>query len=107
MIAEKLLTKLDKIKSGRYTTSDFIIADAKDGDMAFGIAAPGPELSDISVKESTGVGQLKYRDRAHYLDAMQAMAHSELIDILLMSASSAETLQNAQLFTKTNVTPAT
>ncbi len=106
MIAEKLHTKLDKIKSGRYTPSDFIIADAKDGDMAFGIAAPGPDLSETSTKKRTGVGQLKYRARAHYLDAMQAMAHSELIDILLMSASSAETLHNAELFTKTNVTPA-
>ena len=33
--------KLTKIKSNSYTKADFIIADAKDGDMAFGCATAG------------------------------------------------------------------
>ena len=34
--------KLVRIRAGNYTPADFIIADAKDPDMAFGIACPGP-----------------------------------------------------------------
>lgn len=101
MIAEKLKTKLDKIKSGHYQPTDFIIADAKDGDMAFGIAAPGPVLNSAADD-----GYTDYKKREDYLAAMTAMAESELIDILLMSASSAETLQAGKLFEKVAVTPA-
>jgi len=96
MIRRRLQNKLEKIKSGRYETTDFIIADAKDGDMAFGIAAPGPVVGDTS-------GQ-KFKSRQEYLANMEAMAQSELIDILLLSASSAERLTDAKLFEKTDVT---
>ena len=34
--------KLARIRAGNYTPADFIMADAKDPDMAFGIACPGP-----------------------------------------------------------------
>jgi len=37
MIKQRLLDKLANIKAGSYKADDFIIADAKDGDMAFGI----------------------------------------------------------------------
>ena len=40
-MTKRLDAKLDRIRSGRYTPADFIIADAKDPDMAFGCAAPG------------------------------------------------------------------
>jgi len=104
MITAKLKNKLDKIKSGQYKPTDFIIADAKDGDMAFGIAAPGP-VSD-GTAGSAGQKLTQYRKRSDYLAAMTAMAESELIDILLMSASSAETLHAAGLFNSVDVTPA-
>ena len=115
MIATQLTTKLDKIKSGHYQPSSFIIADAKDGDMAFGIAAPGPVMaSDGPLLASDGPAlssekdgaDVEYKSRADYLAAMTAMAESDLIDILLMSASSAETLHAEKLFTDSNVTPA-
>ena len=35
--------KLEKIKKLNYKPKDFIIADAKDADMAMGIITPGPE----------------------------------------------------------------
>ena len=41
-MSRRLDRKLDAILAGRYTPDDFIIADAKDADMAFGVAAPGP-----------------------------------------------------------------
>lgn len=89
-----LTTKLDRIRSGTYTPNDFIIADAKDGDMAFGITAPGPD------------GQGGWKTRAHHLDAIRQMSQSELVDIMLMSASSAERLVKEGVFNQSPVTPA-
>ncbi len=96
MINQRLKDKLDKITAGTYQPTDFIIADAKDGDMAFGIPAPGPD----------GSGDGHYKTRADYLNAMTAMARSGLIDILLMSLSSAEVLRKTELWSETRVTPA-
>ena len=39
----KLEQKLSRIRSGQYTRSDFIIADAKDGDMGPGMTSTGPK----------------------------------------------------------------
>jgi len=100
MIKQRLLNKLEKIKSGQYETTDFIIADAKDGDMAFGITAPGPVAADISGPPR----EQKYKTRHEYLTNMKAMAESELIDILLLSASSAEQLTRDNVFEQTDVT---
>lgn len=86
--------KLATIRSGKYTPSDFIIADAKDGDMAFGLLAPGPNP----------VGTLK--TKPEYLDAITAMTESGLIDVMLLSASSAETLTRRGVFDSSVVTPA-
>jgi len=96
MIHARLDEKLSRIRAGQYTASDFIIADAKDGDMAFGIAAPGPVAGDTS--------GLKFKNRTDYLTNMTKMAQSGLIDILLCSASSSEILHQRQLFTSTDVT---
>ena len=38
----RLDRKLDAITAGRYTPGDFVIADAKDADMAFGLTSAGP-----------------------------------------------------------------
>ena len=35
--------KLQKIKNQKYKPKDFIIADAKDGDLAMGVTTPGPQ----------------------------------------------------------------
>ncbi len=98
MMNPKLEEKLARIKSGHYQPADFIIADAKDADMAFGIAAPGPIPSD-----PTG---MKFKSRTEYLAAMKTMAQSGLIDILLCSASSLELLHDDKLFSNTDTTPA-
>src|SRR5262249_6859262 len=84
--APSLDQKLNRIRAGRYRHADFIIADAKDADMGFGLTAPGPN----------GNGGFKSRDQ--YLDAMAAMTRSGLVDIMLMSASSAEALVKRGLF---------
>ncbi len=102
MIKDNLQAKLDRIKTGNYRPEDFIIADAKDGDMAFGITAPGPCRSDGQSNGSDG----DFLNRAAYLQNMTDIANSDLIDILLMSASSAEQLTNRGVLQATEVTPA-
>ena len=91
---KQLQSKLSRIRSGQYTPEDFIIADAKDGDMAFGLLAPGPR-SDGTLKK-----------KADYLDAITAMTDSGLVDVMLLSASSAEELSHRGAFKDSRVTPA-
>ncbi|MFK7891318.1 MAG: hypothetical protein AB8B63_10925 [Granulosicoccus sp.] len=91
--------KLKKIRSGKYKATDFIIADAKDADMGFGVAAPGPTTD-------ANEGENGWKSREQYLEAMTELVNSRLIDITLMSASSAEILQRRGVFRKSKVTPA-
>lgn len=86
--------KLASIRDGKYTSHDFIIADAKDGDMAFGCAAPG--------KLANG----KTKPLSAYRDDMIKVTNSGLVDIMLMSLSSTETLVGQGAFAKNDVTPA-
>jgi DhnA family fructose-bisphosphate aldolase class Ia len=88
--------KLANIRAGRYTPADFIIADAKDGDIGFGRAAPVPD------RDNPG----RFTPRATHLQAVREMTQSGLVDIMLMSASTAERLSNEGLFKGGPVTPA-
>ena len=52
---KRLDEKLARIRAGRAERSDFVIADAKDADMAFGVTAPGPhQCPSDSHRESDG-----------------------------------------------------
>ena len=86
--------KLGNIRAGKYTPGDFIIADAKDGDIGFGRGAP--------VKDTEG----RFTPRETHLQAIREMTKSGLVDIMLMSASTAERLSNEGLFAGSDVTPA-
>jgi hypothetical protein len=92
--------KLAAVREGRYTPADFVIADAKDADMGFGLTAPGP------ARTVSGPVNDRVRSRAEYLEAMRAIVRDELVDVMLMSASSAETLVAEGLFADSAVTPA-
>ncbi len=92
--------KLARIRSGAYTPQDFIIADAKDADMAFGLTAP-PPIRDVSGRFTS-----EHSSRAIYLDAIREMTRSGLVDIMLTSASAAEILVNEGLYADNEVTPA-
>lgn len=74
-MSRRLDRKLDAILAGRFTPDDFIIADAKDADMAFGVTAPW-----------------RGRTRADYLEDMRALVAADALDILLTSASNGERL---------------
>lgn len=88
--------KLSKIHAGNYTPEDFIIADAKDGDIGFGRAAPVPD------PERPG----RHLPRETHLNAVREMTASGLVDIMLLSASTCERLSNEGIFEGSPVTPA-
>ena len=86
--ARRLDRKLSNIMAGRYTPDDFVIADAKDADMAFGVAAAGP-VTDATL---AAAGPGRHRTRREYLDAMRALVAQDELDVLLTSASNGERL---------------
>lgn len=92
--------KLARIRAGNYSPADFIIADAKDPDMAFGIASPGP-ARDASGRSLGGLAT-----RPAFLQTMREMTQSGLVDIMLTSVSTAEILHGEGLFADSPVTPA-
>jgi hypothetical protein len=79
---------------------EFIIADAKDADMALGLGAPGssPEMH---------AGEVRFKTLEEYRDQMRLITRSGLVDIMLMSASSSHALTvRERLFDNSPVTPA-
>ena len=90
-----LAAKLRRLQDD-FACSDFILADAKDADMAFGLAATGP-----SPREN------RFRTLAEYRDQIREIVSQGLIDVSLMSASTAELLAiEEQIFDQSPVTPA-
>ena len=73
--------KLAAIHADPVGALDFILADAKDADMAFGLAATG-------VDPATG----QPRSLADYRDQMREVVRQGLVDIMLMSASTNDVL---------------
>ena len=92
--------KLKNIRNSNYKPSDFIIADAKDADMGGGRRAPG------YIREENGKLTDKPASYDSYLNKMEEMTKSEMVDVMLMSMTSAEKLVNKNLFRNSQVTPA-
>jgi len=91
--------KLARIRADS-SCKDFILADAKDADMAFGLAAPGrsPEYHGH---------EARFRTLAEYRQLMREIVLAGDVDIMLMSASSSEILTiQERLFDQSPVTPA-
>ena len=77
------------------TSNTFILADAKDADMAFGIASPGRAAD----------GRL--RSLSEYREYIRKIVSQGLVDIMLMSASTSELLTiRERIFDDSGVTPA-
>jgi len=92
--------KLAAIHADPSGGKDFILADAKDADMAFGIGAPGqsPEAH---------AGEVRLRTLAEYRQSIRDVVQQGLVDILLMSASTNDLLNiGERLFAHSHVTPA-
>jgi hypothetical protein len=79
---------------------DFIVADAKDADMAFGLSAPG-------LSPEHHASEARFRTLAEYRQLIRDVVQQGLVDIALMSASSNEVLTlQERLFDNSPVTPA-
>ncbi len=95
MRLEPLFAKLAEIRanpSGR----TFILADARDADMAWGIPSFGPSRS--------GQG---FRSAPAFLEEIRAVVRQGFVDVLLASASTMDTLAHKErLFEGSPVTPA-
>src|SRR5438034_2054019 len=86
--------KLASIHADPVGAKDFILADAKDADMAAGLAATGKD-------PRSG----KPRSLADYRDQMVEVTRQGLVDIMLMSCSTGEVLTiNERLFDDSPVT---
>lgn len=92
--------KLAAIHADPAGCKEFILADAKDADMAFGIGAPGrsPEMH---------AGEVRFRTLAEYREQIREIVRQGIVDIMLMSASTNDVLTlQERLFDDSPVTPA-
>lgn len=87
--------KLQAIHADPAGAPDFILADARDADMAFGLASPGTD-------PATG----RLRSLAEYRDQIREVVRQGLVDVMLMSASTNDRLAREGLFDGSTVTPA-
>ena len=100
MIQKSLYLKLARIHADPHGCKDFILADAKDADMALAIGAPGRSPEAHS-------GELRYRTLAEFRDIITQIVEAKLVDIMLMAASTSEVLTiHKRLFDNSPVTPA-
>lgn len=94
---KSLDTKIADIRANPSSSKAFIIADAKDADMAFGVTAPGPRRTSES----------RWKTLEEYRQQIRDVVHQGLVDIMLCSASNIEHLAiNEKLFANSPITPA-
>lgn len=99
-MGKSLDEKLSRIHADPRGAKDFILADAKDPDMALGLGATGksPEAH---------AGETRYRSLQEFRDQIEAIVTQGLVDIMLMSAHTNEILTiQKRIFEKSHVTPA-
>ena len=100
MTIKSLDQKLANIHADPRAAKDFILADAKDADMALSIGAPGrsPEAHH---------GETRYRSLQEFRDIIEQIVEQGLVDIMLMSAHTSEILTiQKRIFDQSHVTPA-
>lgn len=90
--------KLSRIHADPLGARDFILADAKDADMAFGVAAPGPARPG---------SRFPHQSLEEYRGQIRQVIEQGLVDIVLMSASTSEQLALIEKrFAASPITPA-
>jgi hypothetical protein len=99
-IEKSLDRKLAAIHADPHGCKEFILADAKDADMAFGLGAPGQSPEAHS-------GELRFKTLEEYREQIRANARQGMVDIMLMSSSTNYQLTLLErLFENSHVTPA-
>jgi hypothetical protein len=92
--------KLAEIHADPSGSKAFILADAKDADMAFGIGAPGQSLERHD-------GEVRFKTLAEYREQIRQVIRQGVVDIVLMSTSTSDQLTiRERLFDGSAVTPA-
>ncbi|CAM5765309.1 hypothetical protein LMIY3S_01440 [Labrys miyagiensis] len=81
MTATRLDQKLANIKADPSGAKDFIICDAKDSDMGFGLAHAGP----VHDAEGRPTGRLK--GRIEFLEQIREIVKQDIVDLMLLSVS--------------------
>ncbi len=100
VVQKSLDQKLARIHADPRGCKDFILADAKDPDMALSIGAPGKS-------PESHPDEVRYRSLAEFRDIITHIVEEKLVDIMLMSASTSEALTiEKRLFDNSPVTPA-
>lgn len=80
---------------------EFILADAKDADMAWGIASPGKSWPADTAKPE------RFRSMPEFCEDIRSIVRQELVDIMLASVSVMDRLAHEEkLFENSPVTPA-
>lgn len=101
MAPKSLDLKLASIHRDPRGARDFILADAKDADMALSIGAPGRS------PETFEKGEARFRSLQEFRDIIEQIVEQKLVDIMLMSASTSEVLTiQKRIFDNSPVTPA-
>lgn len=95
----RLDQKLARIRAGQYTRSDFIIADAKDGDM-------GPSITSCGPKRTKDGSWERHYTRPEFLQNIRAVVEQDIVDIMLTSASNMEALTELGVYRNSAVKPA-
>lgn len=96
-MSTRLDRKLANIRAGRYTPADFIIADAKDGDVGAGVTATGFDYSAHPPRRRT---------RQEFITQIEEIIRQDIVDIMLVSQSNLELLDDRGAFVDSQVKPA-
>jgi hypothetical protein len=90
--------KLKTIAAGKYKPKDFILADAKDPDYAFGVKGTGAH----DYLDQSG----KHRSIPEFRQTIRDIVKQKQMDVMLGAVSNMERLIEEGLFDKSGVTPA-
>jgi len=94
-----LIRKLARIRENS-ASREFILADAKDADMAWGVPSAGEIYPRMT-------GRARHRTMPEFHEQIREVVRQGIVDILLASTSTMSRLAHQErLFDKSNVTPA-
>jgi hypothetical protein len=98
-MTKSLDQKLAAMRAGSYRPDDFVLADAKDPDMARGLGSAGPQRPGPQGEKRAG-----FRPRRDFLEDMVQVVRQAEIDVMLTSVRNGEVLAERGLFASSPVT---
>src|SRR5919106_819835 len=97
MVTTRLEERLARIREDPQGARDFLICDAKDGDMGGGIPMPGPR------RDGEGRPSSAFKTRRDYLDQVTALVRQDILDMVLLSIGNLERLVAEGVFRDSRV----